>query len=165
MRWVIGTLALGSLLAPAASGHSVTAGERVRVAQAGEVPLIGTVTEATDQGFSVGRRHFTYAETLRLDRSVGRRGHALTGAAVGLGAGAVATVLFLGAFCDAGDSPCQGDEVVRAATVFALPPTAVGALIGALVKTDRWESVLPRRMTMGLGLVPGGARVRVALRF
>jgi len=44
--------------------------------------------------------------------------------------------VFLIGFCSDPDTSCQADEVGRAALVFAVPAAAVGALIGALVRTE-----------------------------
>jgi hypothetical protein len=73
---------------------------------------------------------------------------------VGAGVGAAITVLFLSGFCG-GDTLCDGDEQVRAAAIFGIPSIAIGAGIGALIRTERWERVAitpSRSPTLYLGL-------------
>lgn len=65
------------------------------------------------------------------------RTHTLTGLLIGAAVGAVATTVFLVGFCGDPDTACQGDEVARAIVIIGLPPAALGALIGSLVRTRR----------------------------
>jgi len=62
-------------------------------------------------------------------------GHTMTGLLIGGLVGAVATGVFLGAFCSDPDTHCGVDEVARATAFIALPAAAVGALVGTLVRT------------------------------
>ncbi len=62
------------------------------------------------------------------------RSHTGLGLLIGGLVGAAVTTVFLIGFCGT-DSSCGADEVGRAALVFAVPPAAVGALIGSLIRT------------------------------
>jgi hypothetical protein len=61
--------------------------------------------------------------------------HTLTGLLIGASVGAAATGLFLAAFCSDPDTRCGTNEFARAVLIIALPPAAVGALIGSLIRT------------------------------
>ena len=129
-------------------GQGVAPGERVRVTTTGNPnpPLIGTITRTvpdtlwlTPEG-QVQPAAVPLGASIRLERSLGHRSHVLAGALIGAGVGAAITILFLSGFCG-GDTLCDGDEQVRAAAIFGLPSIALGAGIGALIRTERWESI------------------------
>lgn len=61
--------------------------------------------------------------------------HTLTGLLIGGLVGAVATGVFLVAFCGDPDTQCGADEVGRAVLIIAVPPAVVGAVIGSLIRT------------------------------
>lgn len=93
----------------------------------------------------------------------GRRGHPVRGMFIGALVGAVAGPAIGQASCGAGDSWCFGG-------VYGLmlgPPTCalLGAITGALVRTDRWTRV--RRAPVRVSVAPagGGARLGVSLSF
>jgi hypothetical protein len=65
------------------------------------------------------------------------RSHTWTGLLVGGAVGAAATTVFLIGFCGDPDASCGADELGRAALIIGLPPAAVGALIGSLIRTER----------------------------
>lgn len=69
--------------------------------------------------------------------AVETRGHTKTGLLIGGAVGAVATTVFLVAFCSDPDTACQGDEVARAVLFIGVPITAAGALIGSLIRKER----------------------------
>jgi hypothetical protein len=75
-----------------------------------------------------------------VELSLGEKSKVVTGAAIGFGVGATASLLFLAGFCG-GDTVCGGDEWLRAFAIIALPPTLVGAGIGLLIRTERWREV------------------------
>ena len=157
----------GVLFASHANAQSLPLGARARVLRAGQWPLIGRVVDTSSAGLVLdsagdgGSRVFLrYDQVQGLERSAGVHNHALIGGAAGFLAGAAFTAYFLAAFCGA-DSPCQGDEVVKAGTVFALPPALVGVVIGGLIRRERWVAIRPSRVTLRLG--PGS--VGVGLRF
>lgn len=137
------TVVLALTVTQAAEGQAPDAlvGKRVRV-----LGLTGTVLGATPDTLEFLQD--TQGSPIRIARSrvdkievsTGRHRQVLKGSLIGLGVGALATAWFLHGFCGA-DSPCQEDEFLVAATVFGLPPVAVGAWIGALVRVERWRSV------------------------
>ena len=88
----------------------------------------------------------------RIEVSEGERSKVVTGAAIGFGLGATASLLFLAGFCSSSDTICGGDEWLTAFAVIALPPTLVGAGIGLLIRTERWREVQ---------LAPGAAAHRL----
>jgi hypothetical protein len=95
----------------------------------------------------------------RIERSSGYRRHTLLGlgigSLVGLGAGAVLT-----SGCRRGGSD---DELCGLHYAYAVPAGAtLGALIGALSRTERWEAV-PMASASGLRLWPFPNRTTVAL--
>jgi hypothetical protein len=142
------TGALGALLlGPPLHGQAQTLvpGDRIRIASQGSIMplLVGTFLRATADSLWLtarGQAHPTtvaLSASLHLERSMGRRSHAMTGALVGAGVGAAVTLFFLGGFCG-GDTLCNGDEQLRAAAIFGLPGVGLGAGIGALIRTERW---------------------------
>lgn len=147
-------LALGLCGGPAlrAQQAALPTPARVRVTASplGTAPVIATVTarHADSLVLSIPARGpvtLPLAAVQRLDISRGTRAKTLTGAAVGFAAGTVATALFLAAFCHDPDTLCESDEYLRAFAIIALPPTAAGAIVGALVRVERWERVAPER--------------------
>jgi hypothetical protein len=74
-----------------------------------------------------------------LEVAIGRRGHARTGALIGAGFG----VLSLAALCQ-GENCFQSSGDYGTAALVTATTTACGALIGALIKSDRWI-VIPTR--------------------
>jgi hypothetical protein len=75
----------------------------------------------------------------RVDVSLGRRARTGRGALVGLLGGAVLGTVALAYFCS--------DSCIGAVALAALPPggalvgAGIGAVIGSLVRTERWRSV------------------------
>ncbi len=147
-----------------AQNPPVRPGDRVRVTRPARSPLLGRVERLTRDSLWIAREPggpavgISLGERLRLERSLGRKGHALQGALVGAGTGVVATLLFLEGFCG-GDNLCDGDEEVTAAAIFVSPATLAGALIGSLVRSERWSFVPVVALTP-----PGGPAAPAALR-
>ena len=125
-------------------------------------PVVGRVLRAGD-GLLIeaasGMSHRIDLETgARLERSAGYRRHTLLGLRVGgllgLGAGAVAT-----SGCTTGGSD---DELCGLNYLYAVPVgAAVGALFGALTRTERWRVVSPS--TAALHVRPQAGRTAIAL--
>ena len=143
-------------------GQPVEPSERVRIFRPNSnLPLIGTTIRSTPDTLwftQEGQAQPTavpLGPAIRLERSLGRHSHTLAGALVGAGVGAAITLFFLSGFCGR-DTLCDGDEQVRAAAVFGLPSIALGASIGAMIRTERWEpisrGVSSRTPTLLLGL-------------
>ncbi len=103
----------------------------------------------------------------RLELSTGQKSKWLVGAGVGLGLGAAATAVFtavfLAGFCSGSDTDCDGSEYLTAFAILAVPPTIVGAIIGALIKVDRWETVPLNRIRVSL--TPRGGGLEVTAKF
>jgi hypothetical protein len=81
------------------------------------------------------------ARVRRIEVSEGEGSKVVTGAVVGFGLGATASLLFLAGFCSSSDTICGGDEWLTAFAVIALPPTLVGAGVGLLIRKERWREV------------------------
>lgn len=109
-------------------------------------PYVGSLVRLTSDSITLHPESGGSALTLSLARvhslelSAGEKSKVVTGAAVGFGLGATASLLFLAGFCG-GDTVCGGDEWLRAFAVIALPPTLVGAAIGLMIRTEQWRVV------------------------
>lgn len=152
------------------------AGEKVRVTTlAGRSREKGVVvqTDAETLTVSLGSGQppvrIPLASVERLEVARGRRTTAREGALVGGLAGGVLAGLAVGglmqALCENG-SDCSG-ETARASLVgAAIVGTAgagAGALIGLVIKTDRWERLPVNRVRVGIRPAPAGASVQVSL--
>ena len=145
----LGTLVIVTLmLAPLATAASqkspsLKPGDRIRVItpSASGGPFVGTlVTLEADslvmQG-SVDARRLSLASVERVDLSRGRKSHARLGAGIGLLVGAGVGAL---AGCDQQNDQSdltQGQCIVMGAAAGAL----LGAITGALVRTERWMEI------------------------
>ena len=89
----------------------------------------------------------------KLEVRTGRRSHWRAGLLAGLAAG---VVLGAAAGCDNCFGPTKGEAVALLAPLVGI----VGAGVGLLIRTDRWEPVSPHRLHVSLGLP---ARGRVGL--
>jgi hypothetical protein len=65
------------------------------------------------------------------------RTHPVTGLAIGAGVGLAAAAVLLSGFCSGGDDICSSGDKARLVFISVVPPAAVGALIGSLVRTHR----------------------------
>src|ERR1041384_3052642 len=152
LRRPLAALVLAAMAAPAqaqsSSAQSVQPGDRIRVTRGDRLgdPLIRRLRAPVSMPLGPG---------VRLDRSLGRKSHIVTGALVGAGVGAAATAFFLSVFCG-GDTVCDGDEQLRAAAIIGLPCLAVGAGIGAMITVER-SAPLPSG-------VEAAARIRVGVQ-
>jgi hypothetical protein len=146
----------------------ISVGSKVRL-QASTVvqgPIRGTVMEMDRESLLVSTENQRPLRVSRqaitqLEVSTGRRGHARTGliigAVVGAASGAVVPLNFgcTQAQIAAGDSSC----IVSRGTMITygvLGDAGLGALIGHLIKSDRWSSVPPERIRVSVA--PSGGR-------
>ncbi len=148
-------------------------GDRIRATVPGVSPgpLVGTVVAfQTDSLIVQGGTstwHLSLASLTHLDVSQGQRSHALLGAGIGLLVGAGAGVL-IASDCDTVEGPfaTQGQCTAVGAAVFGGAGALVGALTGALARTERWAQVPLDRLRMSLTPNPGGAlQLRASLSF
>lgn len=129
----------------------LTPGTRIRVSapRTSLDPYVGSLVRLSAESVTLAVESGESALTLRLARvrrievSGGEKPKVVTGAAIGFGVGAAASLLFLAGFCSDPDTVCGGDEWLTAFAVIALPPTVVGAGIGLLIRTERWREVEP----------------------
>jgi hypothetical protein len=139
----------------AQEGTALVTPARVRVVAP---PLVPTPTIATATGhradslvLQVSRSStmvVPVASIQSLEISQGKRRKTATGALVGALVGGAATALFLSGFCSDPDSACQADEVARAVVIIAVPPTVLGALVGAVIWTERWDRLPLERLDL-----------------
>ncbi len=124
-------------------------GTRIRVTapRSSLDPYVGALVRLSAEAITLAPDHGDSQLTLPLNRvrrievSEGEKSKVVTGAAIGFGVGATASLLFLAGFCASSDTICGGDEWITAFAVIALPPTLVGAGIGLLIRTERWREV------------------------
>lgn len=91
---------------------------------------------------------------------------ALIGLAVGAGGGAIIGALATSDSCLFDPDPCPAAGAGAGALFFVLPGTVIGAIIGALTRTDRWETVPLDQIRVGLTpLQPHGFTVSFSVRF
>jgi hypothetical protein len=137
--------------------------------QADQAPPVGRGSHVRVSATSVAKRVEGYVEsidnttlTLRSDNrsmialplstvthleiAVGRRGHLRTGALIGAGFG----VLSIAVLCQGEDCFQSSGDLGTAALVTATT-AAVGALIGTLIKSDRWIVIPTRPPSARLG--------------
>jgi len=105
-----------------------------------------------------------------LESSLGTRGHAGRGALIGLGAGMVGGIAAALIVCSSGDCESsgftRGDGTAIVATVLgaggAIAGCGVGALTGALIRTERWRATSIQELPYGDGL-PRESEIRLGL--
>jgi hypothetical protein len=113
------------------------------------------------------------ASVERLEVRTGRRSHWLLGGGVGfvVGAGVTYAVLSSGgstALCNRSqnqDAMSTG-ECLGLAAAGGVVGAGLGALVGAFIKSDRWEDVAPDRFRLGLAPRPtGGLTLSASVAF
>jgi len=153
----------------AQQGSPVTPGVRVRVSRLGNVPrVVCTVlalkadTLVLDAEDRVETLEVPLALVEKVEISRGKKSNTAGGAIAGGLFGAV-----LGAACASGPGGygCGGSDAEYVALATIAAGTGIGALIGAAIKTDRWEQVPLDDIRVGLSPVtPDGVAVSFALR-
>ena len=171
-----------ALTAWSCSGHIpdtwIDPGDRVRVT-APSLDLdkdVGTVAALVADTFVVELEDQADAldvplsEVTRLEVHQGHKSRAGTGALIGAGAGAATGVTVALVDCAGDECHLDGSDVTGAVVLVlgaggALAGAGLGALIGAAIKTDRWELVPLDRIRVGRSpAAPDGVAVSVTLR-
>jgi hypothetical protein len=170
--------------APAAGGVAVASGTRVRVSPPGAGRQSGTLIALTGDTLVLRRANgdtatWARAGVTRLDLSRGRRGHPWRGAAIGFAVAAAVGAVAGAAAHEPPDpeSPScrdrglcgasRGAEATEAALLLGTLGAVPGAVIGAMIRTERWQRTPLGAWHVGL-TVPAarrGAGAGVALRF
>ena len=173
MRLITRVLIVLTVTVAAQEPLPLHSGDRIRATVPGVSPgpLVGTVVAfQTDSLIVQGGTstwHLSLASLTHLDVSQGQRSHALLGAGIGLLVGAGAGVL-IASDCDTVEGPfaTQGQCTAVGAAVFGGAGALVGALTGALARTERWAQVPLDRLRMSLTPNPGAAlQLRASLSF
>jgi hypothetical protein len=164
-------LVLASVLARVAAAEEpelrIQVGDRIRYRLGDEKTARAVVLETSLEWLRV--QDANGAER-RLDRSGlhslaaarGHKRHAWQGAAIGLVSMALMGGLAVAGNCEA-DSECAASA---GALVFGVFGSVVGAGVGALIKSDRWQEAPVSRIRFGLAPMPGGGvRARLSLSF
>lgn len=168
MRWSLLVPILFAEALVAQSPRDLT-GATVRLRSPHQAPLVGTVLAQRVDSIVIrarggADRTVALATFTRVDSLLPGGNHAVKGAAIGGGLGVLAAIGFLSGFCG-GDNLCDGDEEVRAFAIFALPPAALGALIGAAIKRERWAPIGAGLRSVTIQPTPGGVAVGLWLRW
>jgi hypothetical protein len=140
-----------------------------------EVDTLRGTIEAAGTDELVVRRDGSTSESLRLspqqlaklEVARGRRSHWLKGAIIGFVPGAVLMGIAVVGTAEC-DPDCEKtDEVLGYGLLGGAITGSVGALVGLVIKTDRWVPVRERRPSVALALAPagGGFRAGLSLRF
>lgn len=159
-------IASGAVSLPAQEATLPLQGQRVRlVLQAGE-PVVGHLLASIADSFRLAgnagpARTIPASQVRRLEVSVGRHSHAGRGAAIG---SAVGGVLGLLAVASAGNDYyyTDGEKAVGVVGLTAMG-AGVGALIGGLTHSERWQEVNVTR-SPGLSLMVHPVTGSVGLR-
>ena len=154
---------------PAQGAPPVDVGSRVRVTLAGAESrrAAGTVVQVGNDSLSLLSGHDTTAMPVRsiarLELSRGRRsvgGGALLGGAIGAGLGAAGTLAWVASSCFKSSTSTGGNCPTGASAAgIILGGGAAGALVGVLVRPERWARVGWTGLRASVG--PGGVRVEV----
>ena len=136
----------GGLLIPLASLKAqLQPGQRVRITapHLGISKHSGTLLAVDGDTLTVDTLQVALMNVTRLDVYMGRKGHATTGALVGILVVGVPLAILAGAFCaDAGDANCTAAGGAAAGFfVGGAAGSLVGTLVGLLIRSDRWEEV------------------------
>lgn len=123
---------------------ALRSGARVRVTapDVANGQITGSLVSLGDSSLVLPDGEIPLASITALEVSRGTKSHAATGALTGFVIGLLGGALAVYSFCtDSFFGPCTGGEVVGSMAVMTIPPTLLGALIGALIRTEQWEEV------------------------
>ncbi len=95
---------------------------------------------------AIPREHVT-----RLDVHRGRKGRALLGAGIGflVGVGWTVALVTSPSICNA-EEQCDAGDYAKAIAILGGTGAGLGALVGLLIRTDRWEEVPLNRLRVSL---------------
>jgi hypothetical protein len=99
-----------------------------------------------------------------LERYRGMKSHTLQGMAVGLGVGAMASLALSSENCGGSYQDDVASCLGQGMVLFGVPGVALGALVGAVWRTERWERIPTYPVPVHVGFLPG-SRVGVGLSF
>jgi len=164
-------MALGLLLAGQAAAEPkelvIEAGDRIRYRLASEKTGQGVVRETGPDWLRVedkrgASRRLLKSELQSLAALRGKKRNAPAGALLGFLPGAAFGVFAAGAMCDYGSS-C---DLARPGLVVGAMTAVVGAGVGALIKTDRWQHASAGSVRFAIAPAKGdGVRAAVRLSF
>jgi hypothetical protein len=158
------------VLAPAVAAQdtlSVEPGERVRLTLESGHSTVGVLVTQDRDSLRIRPRPdappvaFSRSGITGVEASLGRHGHAGTGALVGLVAGGAAGAA-LGGSCS-GDFLCPGAG--GGALLLGGTGLLFGALVGVFVRSERWEQVYGNPVQVGFTPPGRGLGVKVSVRF
>jgi hypothetical protein len=144
-------------------------GDRIRIKTPSSSSAIkGTLVAADDVGLTLapeGRdtshRKFARSEIAKVEVVRGKKSHWLAGAVAGAAGGLVLTALYCGnGWCD------ESGEWAGSAAFFGGIGAAGGALVGVLIRTDRWQDVPSEGLKVGVRPMRGrGLALTLRLSF
>jgi len=144
-------------------------GARVRVTTP-DLPrgqLLGAVTRIDADTLVVGSTPVALRSLMRLEVSTGRRSHWATGLGIGFLAGAGLGAILGAAVGDPYGEICTPTQCALAgAGILGLVGMPVGAVVGAMIRTERWQEVPPDRWRVATRRQRGGQwTLTVAVHF
>ncbi len=175
MKYAFSLLAL-ALVFPAigkAQSGTLAAGTRIRVTSPSDdlKRHVTTVTEVRGDSIVVagraGSRTIAHADITALDVSTGTRSRIMGGAALGLGAGALLGGIVGAAQYEGPDLIFDSRMELAAASGFVSGAVGLvaGGVVGALRRTDRWQST---RLPVRAAIIPsrsGGVSMNISRTF
>ena len=171
MRHAALLLATLSAIAPRVAAQdtlAISGGERVRLTlPSSRRPVVGVLLGQDRDSLRVQADSnstpvaFARAGVTSVEASLGRHGHAGTGALAGLVLGAVVGGA-AGASC-ADDFLCPGAG--GGALLLGGTGLVFGALVGVLIRSERWESVYPEAVGLAVVKAPRGLGVGLSVAF
>jgi hypothetical protein len=156
-------------LAPAVAAQDtlkIDPGERVRLTLVSGRSTVGVLVTQDRDSLRIRPRPdappaaFSRSRIAGVEASLGRHGHAGTGALVGLVAGGAAGAA-VGGSCS-GDFLCPGAG--GGALLLGGTGLLFGALVGVFVRSERWEQVNENPVQVGFAPPGRGLGVRVSIR-
>jgi hypothetical protein len=133
----------GAGVAPAQSPEGLSVGQRVRITRSSqEPPLVGSLYQVDDRQLVIddGKGAFTSvptADVRKIELTMGKRSNVVRGAIIGASIGVALGVTAVVALCDDNDCINEGGAIA----VLGLGGGALGAIVGAPIRTERWQSV------------------------